>query len=234
MPILPAKIEELLTFAENHQALWIAQAAVIGLTAGQATAFKNAALAARADFNGQVLAEQAKLAATSRSQVSIRALRKLAGETLNVIKAFAETQANPDAVYQAAQIPAPTPPSARPAPGTPTTFKATLNPDGSVTLRWKCQNPSGTSGTVYNIVRRSGAEGPLVFVGAVGVRSFTDITIPAGTTTVQYIVTAQRAETTGIPSSPYTVMFGNAGAGVAGASIAAQFTGTTPPAKLAA
>jgi hypothetical protein len=236
MPVLPTKIEELLTFADNHQALWVSQAAAIGLSAPQALLFKNAAAAARTDFNAQVVAEQAKLAATSRAQVSIRALRKVGGETINLIKAFAETQANPDGVYQIAQIPSPAIPSPRPVPGTPNTFRAILNEDGSITLRWKCDT-QGAAGTVYNITRKNGSGGggggPAVYVGSVGTKSFTDLSIPAGTTSVQYVVTAQRAEAVGLPSSPYTVLFGGGGLSVTGATIAAQFSGEAP-AKLAA
>ena len=29
-----------------------------------------------------------------------------------------------------------------------------LNPGGSITLKWKCPNPPGTSGTVYHVARR--------------------------------------------------------------------------------
>lgn len=234
MPILPARIEELLTFADNHQALWVSQAAAIGLSAPQALLFKNAAAAARTDFNAQIVAEQAKLAATSRAQGSIRTLRKVGGETINLIKAFAETQANPDGVYQIAQIPSPAIPSPRPVPGTPNTFKAVLNEDGSIRLRWKCDT-QGAAGTVYNITRKNGSGvGPAVYVGSVGTKSFTDLSIPAGTTSVQYVVTAQRAEAVGLPSSPYTVLFGGGGLSASGATIAAQFVGDAPPGKLAA
>ena len=223
MGIVPNKIEELLTFADNHANLWNSQAANIGLTTAQANSFKQASIAARTDFNAQVAAEQAKLAATNKSQGSIRTLRKVAGETINLIKAFANTQANPDGVYQTAQIPPPAIPGPRPAPGTPTEFTARLNPDGSVTLRWKCDT-MGAAGTVYNIARRVGSVGNFVSLGAVGLRAFTDAGIPAGSPAVQYVVTAQRAEAVGTPSSPFTVLFGNGGA-----TITAQFSEPATP-----
>ena len=44
---------------------------------------------------------------------------------------------------------------------------------GAVELKWKCANPTGTQGTIYECRRKIG-NGAFTFVGATGVRAFTD------------------------------------------------------------
>ena len=69
------------------------------------------------------------------------------------------------------------------------------------------------------------------YIGAVGLRKFTDQTIPLGTSSVQYIVTGQRGTETGLSSSPFTVHFGVGGSGL---TITSQLSGDSTPAKMAA
>ena len=42
--------------------------------------------------------------------------------------------------------------------------------DGSLELKWKCANPAGSQGTMYQVSRRIGASGPLVQIGGSGTR----------------------------------------------------------------
>lgn len=224
-PILPRTVQDLIDFAEMHGPLWVSVAAQIGLTPAQAGLFNTAATTARAHFDAEMAAEAARRAATLQSQTSVRDLRRVGGDTLRLIKAFAEAQAKPNIVYQTAQIPPPAPPSPAPAPVQPTDLRAILNPEGSITLRWKASNP-GTSGTVYNVRRRVGDTGEFAFVGAVGVKRFTDTTLPS-VPSVQYIIQGQRGDSVGQPTSPFTVMFGNGGPGMA-TQIVAQFSGAAP------
>src|SRR5688500_6379384 len=53
------------------------------------------------------------------------------------------------------------------APGTSTNFKVTLKGDGSIDLGWKCNNPAGSQGTLYQIFRRVGAVGEFEYLGGV-------------------------------------------------------------------
>lgn len=236
MPIVPATVREAIDWALAHNSVFQTQAASIGLTAAQATTFKNAALAADAAFAARENAANAAKAATLNQTTAVGAMRTVAGDTLRAIKAFAEAQANPAAVYALAQIPAPAVPSPRPAPGRPFDFKVTLNPGGSISLRWKCQNPPGTSGTVYHIYRRvGGGEVPATDLGTIGLREFTDTTVPASGAAVgvTYIVQAQRAELLGEASLPLTVQFGIGGGG--GLSISSVTVGgQSVPVKSAA
>jgi hypothetical protein len=86
------------------------------------------------------------------------------------------------------------------APGTPNRFAVSLDPTGSLTLRWKCDNPTGSSGTMYQIWRRiapPGAAGEFQHLGVAGSRKFVDMTIPAGSPQVTYRVQAVRTKAVG-------------------------------------
>lgn len=229
MSVFPTRITNLLEFCEQRQAAWLSQALAIGLTVPIATEFKNATVAARAAWTAQLAAEQALKNAVIAQQNAVIALRRSGGDCVRLIRGFAEIQANPDSVYAIAQIPPPAVPTPAGPPGTPEQFKAALNPDGSITMRWKCVNPANTTGTVYKIVRRAEGEAGFTPVAVVGVRNFTDTTIPAGVNRVEYVVTAQRAEFVGQPASPFIVMFGQSGGATV---ISAQFLNAPTPSPL--
>ncbi|XVJ58467.1 MAG: hypothetical protein HEQ23_03330 [Tepidisphaera sp.] len=236
MTIMPDRIRDAIDFCLVRGNVWQANAALIGLSAGQATAFKAAAASADTAYVARENAANAAKSATINQSGAVAAMRTSAADMIRSIKAFAEASANPSAVYAIAQIPPPATPSPRPAPGQPTDFKVSLNPGGSITLKWKCQNPPGSTGTVYHVYRRiGGVEGPATDLGTIGVREFTDDTVPssAGGVGVVYVVQAQRADLVGPASLPMTVQFGIGGGG--SIAITSAFTGAGPvPVKNAA
>ena len=85
------------------------------------------------------------------------------------------------------------------SPGTPTGYKATLNPNGSIDMSWLCPN-SGVAGIMYMIARRTGATGDFVTLGGTGDRKFTDESIPPGTSQVTYSIQAVRSAAVGQPA----------------------------------
>lgn len=111
--------------------------------------------------------------------------------------------------------------------GTPFEFIVGLLQNGALELRWKCSNPSGTQGTIYEVQRQIGSGG-FACVGASGVRSFTDDTLPSGSAPVTYQVTAVRSTSRGNPAQ-FTVNFGVGGPGLTIASVT-----ESGPVKLAA
>ena len=123
-----------------------------------------------------------------------------------------------DNVYFLAQIPPPATPSPVPAPGTPSDFAATLNPDGSLGLKWKCANPPRSTGTIYQISRRTGAAGAFVSVGGSGARTFVDAGVPSGVASVTYQIVAVRSTAIGV-AAQFTVNFGVTGSGEMMASV---------------
>lgn len=100
-------------------------------------------------------------------------------------------------------------PAPRPAPGTPFKFAVGLSGDGSLTLTWKCNNPRGASGTIYQVWRRIGTltTAPFIYLGGVGAKRFIDNTLPAGTALTTYQVQAVRSTAAG-PFAQFNVSFG--------------------------
>jgi hypothetical protein len=232
MPLVPTRILEALQFCEAHYPVWLTNATQIGLTTATATSFKTATQAARTAYDAHQAAILAARAAGVTAANAISAMRDSAGDTVRLIRAFAETQPNPDAVYTIAQIPPPATPSPRPAPERPRDFTVALNPGGTLTLKWKCPNPSGASGVVYQVKRRLMTESEYTNLGAIGVREFTDENVPSTAAVsggVVYVIQAQRGDRYGPESLPFVVTFGIGGGG--SLAILNAYVGTGETAK---
>lgn len=210
MSTYPRKRDEFLTWCQAHAPVWSAAPTTIGLSAPQTLAFSVAVGDLETAVLTQEIARQTALAATGTAQSREAALRNLAGDLVRTIRAFAQTTNNPN-VYQLAQIPPPAAPGPLPPPGQPTDFKVELNPEGSITLRWKAAHPAGSSNVVYFVTRKFVGESGFTLLGASGERNFTDATIPFGTSSATYIVQAQRGQTSGPASQQLTVTFGVSG-----------------------
>lgn len=118
-------------------------------------------------------------------------------------------------------------PVPRPAPGTPYKFESTISINGVVTTKWKCENPKGSAGTMYQVYRRLGEAGAYAYLGGVGEKKFVDAAIPAGTASVTYQVQAVRSTAAG-EWAEYKVQLGG-GAGENGVPVT-----TTAAVKIAA
>ncbi len=225
MSVLPGKDLEQIQFCESHLPIWSASPAAVGLTAGQCAALDTLTKAARLSYTNAQNARQASKAATTTFHTNVVSMRGTASDLIRTVKAFAENSANPGAVYAAAQIPEPLPPSPPPPPGTPEKVTVGLNPDGSIRLNWKARDAAPTSGAVFNIVRRVGASASYMSIGSgmstgAGRFQFTDTTLAFGTQTASYIITGQRGTQMGTPSEAVNVQFGVAsGGGGAGFSV---------------
>lgn len=230
MGVVPNDRIQKIQFYEAHAPVWTANAVAIGLTAAQCTALTGLTTTARANFNAHVAAQAAAKSATQKFYDSVRAMHAGAGagaDMIQTIKTYAQTKNDPN-VYTLAQIPPPATPGTTPPPGTPFDFSVTLMGDGSLGLRWKCNNPSGTVGTIYEVKRMVG-RGGMQFVGASGVKSFTDETLPAGSTPVTYQITAIRSTSRGNPAQ-FVVNFGVGGGG--GLTIASVSNATSEDAGM--
>lgn len=216
MPIIPQSNVGQLQFCESHTLVWTNSAAQIGLTAAQATTFKNLTGAARAAYDAAQIAKQQYRAAITAQNAALSAAISGTGgaaDLIRVIKSYANLQANPDNVYSAAQIPPPAPPAPAPAPGQPTNVTVTLEPTGAITLRWKAVNAAAGAGTFFSVERKLQGESMFSLVGTVGVKSFTDYGITLGTPGATYIITGQRGDRVGQPSEQIGVQFGVGGGG---------------------
>jgi hypothetical protein len=97
-------------------------------------------------------------------------------------------------------------------PGKPSNFSIMLDAIGAIHMKWKCANPRGSIGTMYQIFRRIDSGSEFVFLGVVGARKFVDSTIPAGSANITYRIQGSRSKKTG-PSADFTVNFGVSRAG---------------------
>lgn len=233
MGIVPDTRTGKIEFYETHADIWRTNATQIGLTVAEATELAADAADARAAYNASLTARDAAKAATQTFYSATSDLAGFGAGLLAKIKSYAESTGNPN-VYQLAQIPPPATPSPAPAPGTPTNFTVGLLQSGAVELRWKCENPAGVSGTIYECRRRigsGGGGGAFAFIGATGTRSFTDDTLPSGSSGVTYEITAVRSTRRGAPAQ-FNVNFGVGGNGQAFARVVNVTP--APTAKLAA
>ena len=225
MPVVPSKKSQKLDFYEQHQVIWAAVSAAIGLATGDATTLGTKCVAGRTAYTDHLAAQAAAKAATATWLATMRDLSTFGAGLVKKIGAYAQTGGG-EAVYALAQLPAPPTPSPVGPPGTPTGFKVELNQDGSLKLSFKCANPRGSTSTIYQISRRTNPGGEFEFIGSSGPRYFVDAKLPAGTTSVTYQVVAVRSTAMGSPAQ-FNVNFGVGGGG--------EKTATVGPApKLAA
>ena len=225
MSVVPATRIGKVEFYENHNAGWLTNATALGTTSGAVTALTTLTTAARDAYNEQQVAQAAARAKTLAFNNAVDAMARAGSDIIKQVRAKAATAG--DGVYVLAQIPAPALPSPVGTPGTPYRFQAALKPNGSVELKWKCDNPAGCTGVIYQVFRKVESTGEYVYVGGVGTREFVDATVPAGVPTVMYQIQGTRTTAVG-DAAEFVVNFGVSG----GAMTATAGTGT--PAKIAA
>lgn len=216
MAVVPPTKVGKIEFYENHVAPWTTNAVAIGTTSAAVTDLGTKTTAARDAFNAQQAAQDAAKAATLAYKNAVDAMAVAGVAIISQIRAKAKTAG--DNVYVLAQIPAPALPSPVGAPGTPTDFAVKLFQDGSLELVWKCANPAGCTGTIYQVYRRVEAEGEFTYIGGSGDRKFVDATIPAGATAVTYQIQGVRSTAVG-NWAQFNVNFGTNLAGAASAAI---------------
>ena len=227
MGVVPTKSIQKVQFYEDHNAPFTTNAVAIGVTTIEVTDLGTKTSAARAAYDAQQVARQAAKAATEAFENAVDAMGVAGAALLKKIRAKAEQTGNPT-VYTLAQIPAPPTPSARPAPGKPTDLTVELDGNGALVLKFKCKNPAGTSGTMYQVYRSVGG-GEFQYLGGAGERKFVDATVPAGATKLTYQIQAVRSTAVGM----WATFVVNFGTNVGGGATASVVTAPASP-KLAA
>jgi len=86
---------------------------------------------------------------------------------------------------------------------------------GATVLKWKGNNPGGSSNVSYIVRRKLAGAADFAFIGTAGssgpdARTYTDSTLPQGVDSVAYLITATRGSSTG-PSVQVQVRFGTIG-----------------------
>jgi hypothetical protein len=216
MSVVPRDNVTKIQFFEDHIAPWTASAVAIGTTAAAVTALQTKTEAARDAYTAQQAARQAAETATEAVKQAVEAMGVAGAAIIDQIRAAAKNTGNN--VYVLAEIPAPATPAPVGPPGTPSNFKVKLKQDGTLELGWKCNNPVGCTGVVYQVWRRFGGSGEFAYVGGNGGKEFVDATIPAGETQVTYKIQAVRSTSVG-DWAEFNVNFGTNSGGTMTASV---------------
>ena len=217
MGVVPNKRPEKVAWYKARIAQWTTEATNIGTSSAACTAMAALITAAEDALNAKITAEGAAEAATNTFYTACDAMAVAGQAIIKNVRSKAESTGNPE-VYSLAMVPPPATPAPKGNPGTATNFKVKLNGDGSIELTWKCSNPAGTSGTLYQIFRRISAEGEFEYMGGVGEKKYHDTTIPAGTTTATYKIQAVRSTAVG-DWAEFNVNFGTGAGGAMTASV---------------
>jgi predicted secreted protein len=85
-------------------------------------------------------------------------------------------------------------------------FTVHLEENGTLTFKWKCNNPVGCTGVQYQVWRKIGM-GEFEYIGGCGSKLFIDNTVPAGSANITYQMQATRSTAVG-PWAQFNVNFG--------------------------
>ena len=225
MSVVPSEVVAKIQFYEDHNTPWSSNAVAIGTTTTEVTALQTKTAAARTAYDEQQAAQLAAKDATLRLRLAVEAMATAGGSIIKKVRAKAQTDGL--GVYALASLPAPATPTPVPPPGTPTDFTAALDGNGALSLKWKCVNPPGSSGTIYQVWRRSTPTGEFTYLGGSGSKDFDDATIPAGSSSVTYQIQAVRSTAVGAWAQ-FNVNFGVAAGGGAGAPMTVSVVETRP------
>lgn len=235
-----------LAFYEAHLQAWADHAAAIGLSAEQVAGLESRIETARSALLASEVARDAARAATLTFHETADDLAGFGSGLIGFIRGTAETASGGDdptgdQIYALAQIPPRRRPGPTPAPGRPYAPEVGLLATGALELTWQCDNPRGIGGTMYEIHRSLAAPGgggpgggtgggtggtvpgrAFEFLGIAGTRRYEDATLPAGTGSAVYRITAVRSTRRGYPAD-FIVNLGVPGmAGAAGAGARAS------------
>ncbi len=217
---MPKSISDLINWCNVHVDLWTLNSSQINMAAPTALAFKNAVSAMVTSNAAAEAAREASKNATIVLRGNINIVRTLGSANIASIKGFAETTRNVN-VYALGGVSPSDPPSPVPAPLAPDMFTAGVNPDGSLTIKWKVTQPTGVSNVTYIVSRRinggGGGAGAFTIVANEGSnKTFLDKTLPIGVDKVEYMVQPKRGNVFGAQSNIFTVQFGSVAGGGAG------------------
>lgn len=207
MGLIPNSRSGKVQFYFSRLPAWAQHATAIGTTTQAVTDLQTKTEAAQAALTAQEEAKAAAELATVAADEAVAAMAHAGAVIIQHIRGKAMESGSQ--VYQLAQIPPPAKPSPKGEPGAPYAFKVTLEQNGALTLTWKCDNPPGATGTIYQLWRKIGG-GDFEYIGGCGSRRFVDSTVPPGSANVTYQMQAVRSTVVG-PWAQFNVNFGVGG-----------------------
>lgn len=212
MNVVPKNLVDRIEFYEGHMEPWGDHAVEIGTSPAEVADLASKTAAAREAYAQQQTAQSAARAATLRLKLAVD---DMAGAGASIILQIrARAGGDGDGVYSLASIGPPAKRSPKGEPGRPDRLAWGLGQEGALTLTWKCRNPRGSKGTIYQVWRRMDG-GPLEYLGQSGTKRFVDATVPQGTARITYQIQAVRSTAVG-PWAMFNVNFGvRGGTGIA-------------------
>lgn len=206
MRLVPEDNHGRIMFFRTHLERWMEHAAEIGTTPEEVALLQADFDEAQAAFAAHMEAQSAARTATARMNFAIEQMCKRGAAVVGQIRAAARVKG--EGTYGLAMISPPDAPSPIAPPGKPQDFESNIDAVGWLTLRWKCKNPRGSSGTMYQVRRQLNGDGPFVHLATVGKKHFVDRGVPLGTKMALYEVQAVRSTHSG-PTTRHSVYFGS-------------------------
>lgn len=209
MSTIPQSYPAAIDWTTTHLANWPNDPTTIGLDAARVTELQSRRDLAAAALALALQLDDQKKTAFEAYHTKARSMREYASQSVGIIRSFAKGSDNPEAVYEAALIPAPADPAPAPQPGLPFKFTPRLLQSGALEMAFDCDN-GGEGGVTYEVSRRdnTGQGASFQFVMNALERTFTDETIPQGTGSVTYRVQAIRSTGRG-DAAETTINFGS-------------------------
>jgi hypothetical protein len=207
MPTIPDTYLGKLEFFETHLPIWAVNPVAIGISATQIVELTARTDQARADFDAQVAEKANAINATQIQKDSNAFMYDLGADLVKTIRAFAQTTDDPN-VYTAASIPPPAPPSPPGPPVQPTALNADVLLPFGIGLTWK---GSTAQSAYFGVWRRLTGEVNATLIKTTKNKSFDDRTLPDGTASADYYITAYR-DNFEVNSATLTIQIGTNGA----------------------
>ena len=204
--VLPNSRAEMIDWFIERIAYWNKDPASIGLTAAQVADLANRLSAAESDLETATTARIDSKQATLNYYTTSDDLRNFGGDLIKTIRTFAETNDDPS-VFALAEIPEPSPPTPAGPPEQPTELSAKILLPFGLGLAWK---GSVAQGAYFGIWRRIDGESDYTLIATSKDKNYDDQTLPAGTATVSYYISAHRDSFT-VNGAGLTIQIGTNG-----------------------
>lgn len=206
-PTIPDRFAPAIQWCTQRVGKWRDNRALLGLAEAAVDELDAQTQAAR-DARASYLRAKRELRNASKTyRNSVGTMRRTAAALLATIRATAKRSDEPTSVYAAASVPPPARRGPSPTPATPRDFEVELLGDGSLKVRFECPHPPGVRAVTYRVERMLDMTGGMQIIQTAKGRSFTDDSIPAGTRSVLYQVTAQTSTRDG-EAAVHLVPFG--------------------------
>jgi hypothetical protein len=210
MSVTPNQLLQRLEFYEQRVPVWVENAATIGLSIEQSGQAESLVQACRSAYDNALAKRIQAKAATVLQDEAFEAMDTFGAQMIKIIRAFGIATDDP-AVFATALIPEPKKPSPI-APVNPSNVTFNLDTNGELEVRWDGRTFAGTS---YLVDRSTwdGAGQPTGFarIATVSERRFVDKTVPLGTVTATYRVSALKngQQTSGSQGTAHFVYVSN-------------------------